>query len=139
MDTLSPDTSYALMQAGQSETARASNKLEQVVKTKNMERINEAAQEFEAIFIAEMMKPMFQGISTEAPFGGGRGEEIFRGQMLQEYGKIVAKTGGIGVAEQVRAEMIRLQEAQQAKTKLAASGETETTTETSNINTEEQN
>jgi hypothetical protein len=54
-------------------------------------------------------QPMFAGISTEAPFGGGKGEEVFQGMLLQEYGKIVSQTGSIGISDQVRDEMIRMQ------------------------------
>lgn len=79
-------------------------------KDKNMSRINEAAQDFEAMFLTEMLKPMFEGIEVDPVFGGGKGEEVFRGFMLQEYGKMVAASGGIGLAEHVKAEMIRLQE-----------------------------
>lgn len=76
----------------------------------DLQAIEEAAQDFEAVFITEMLKPMFKGIETDGMFGGGKGEEIFRGQMLQEYGKIMAENGGIGLADQIKQEMIRMQE-----------------------------
>ena len=78
---------------------------------KTMAKIDETAQDFEAVFVAEMMKPMFEGISTEAPFGGGKGEEVFRGMLLQEYGKMIASTGSIGLSSSIKNEMIRMQEA----------------------------
>ncbi len=99
---ISPDTNLALIQAAQSQNVSTP-------KTKNMAKIDEAAQDFEAVFVAEMMKPMFEGTEPEAPFGGGKGEEVFRGMMLQEYGKIIAQTGGIGIARFVKDEMIRIQ------------------------------
>ena len=34
-------------------------------------RIRQTAQQFEATFMAQMLRPMFEGLSTEAPFGGG--------------------------------------------------------------------
>ena len=40
----------------------------------------------------------------------GKGEEIFNGMMLEQYGKVMAQRGGIGLANNIRAEMIRLQE-----------------------------
>lgn len=79
---------------------------------KNIEAIEKTAQEFEAVFIAEMLKPMFEGIDTGGPFGGGQGEEIYRGMMLGEYGKVLANSNSIGIADQVKAEMIRIQEAE---------------------------
>ncbi len=123
-DFLSPNTSIALMQASNGDLAAQTKKLGTAktagLKTPNAENIadnkevrgaTETAQEFEAVFIAEMMKPMFEGISTEAPFGGGKGEEVFRGLLLQEYGKLMAQTGSIGLSSQVRDQIIQMQSA----------------------------
>ena len=107
---LSPDTTIALMQATQANAGKSTKALKEAAKARELEKIEATAQEFEAVFIAEMMKPMFEGIQAEAPFGGGKGEEVFRGMLLQEYGKIVSQTGGIGIADQVKEQMIRLQE-----------------------------
>lgn len=68
------------------------------------------SQEFEAVFIAEMMKPMFEGLDTNGMFGGGKAEEIFRGMLLTEYGKEIAKTGSIGMTSDIKAELLRMQE-----------------------------
>ncbi len=76
----------------------------------NLAAIEEAADEFESVFVAEMLKPMFEGIETDPMFGGGRGEDVFRGLMIEEYGKKISESGGLGLASFVRAELIRLQE-----------------------------
>jgi len=108
---LTPQTTMALMNASQSDTHGAAEKLQKAkLSGKDAAKIEDAAREFEAVFIAEMMKPMFEGISTEAPFGGGKGEEVFRSFMLQEYGKLTAKTGSIGIADHVKQAMIQMQE-----------------------------
>lgn len=104
------DMNISMMHAAQAGTASAANNAKNALSTRDMERINSAAREFEAVFLSEMMKPMFEGLSTEAPFGGGKGEEIFRGMMIQEYGKMLSGTGRIGIADAVRTEMIRMQE-----------------------------
>ena len=108
------DTAIALMQASQGNVSGVAKKLQVAASTsldvKDIEKIEKTAQDFEAMFIAEMMKPMFQGIKTDGPFGGGRGEEVFRGLMLQEYGKMTAAKGTIGIADHVKAQMIKLQE-----------------------------
>ncbi len=106
---LSPDTTLALLQVGQSDTSKAAKSLKDAQKTKELEKVTETAREFEAVFISEMLKPMFAGTELEAPFGGGKGEEIFQGMMLQEYGNILAQTGGIGLADHVRDQMIEMQ------------------------------
>ncbi|MFN4297620.1 MAG: rod-binding protein [Brevundimonas sp.] len=72
-------------------------------------RIRQTAQDFEATFLAQMLRPMFEGLSTEAPFGGGHAEETWRGFLIDEMGKQISRSGGIGLADQVMAEMIRMQ------------------------------
>ena len=106
---LTPDTNMALLQAAQTDTTQASKAVKKAAQSKEMEKIEHAAQDFEAVFLAEMMKPMFEGISTEPPFGGGKGEEVFRSMLLQEYGKLVAQTGGVGLADHVKEQMIQMQ------------------------------
>lgn len=86
-------------------TAKASEKLNDA----QMKKINETAQEFEAVFISEMIKPMFEGLETDTMFGGGQAEEMFRSIMIQEYGKAIAQTGSIGIADNVKAHLIQMQ------------------------------
>ncbi len=112
-DMLSSDTSIALLQASQPSSAKAAETLQKAADSKNMERIEDAAREFESVFLTEMMKPMFEGVMKPDPmFGGGKGEEVFSGFMLQEYGKMMADRGGIGIADAVKQELIRIQESQ---------------------------
>ncbi len=73
-------------------------------------RAGQAAEQFEAVFLAQMLQPMFAGIDTNGPFGGGHGEQVFRSLMIQEYGRLMTRAGGIGVSEQVMAEMLKMQE-----------------------------
>lgn len=86
-------------------TAKASEKLTE----KQLKKIDETAKDFEAVFISEMMKPMFEGLKTDTMFGGGQAEEMFRSIMIQEYGKSMAQTGSIGIADQVKASLINAQ------------------------------
>ncbi|MDA1098932.1 MAG: rod-binding protein [Proteobacteria bacterium] len=68
------------------------------------------AQEFEAFFLSRAMDDMFAGVKTDGPMGGGQGESMFRALLNEEYGKIVAGTGGVGIADAVYREIIKLQE-----------------------------
>ncbi len=72
---------------------------------------SEAAQAFEAQFLSQMMEPMFAGLGTGGSFGGGHAEEVWRSFLLQEYGKVVSKSGGLGIADTVKQEILRAQEA----------------------------
>ena len=76
-------------------------------------RMRETAENFEATFLAQMMKPMFEGLSTEAPFGGGEAESTWRSFMIEAMAKQTVKAGGIGLADQVVAQMLKMQEAQE--------------------------
>lgn len=77
---------------------------------RDIEKINDAAQDFEAQFTTSMLQPMFEDIQVDPVFGGGKGEEMFRGLMLGEYGKLMARTGQLGVADMVRHQMLQIQE-----------------------------
>jgi len=98
------------MDAGTALSQAQATALPRMPKTQDIGKMRDAAQEFEAVFISQMMKPMFEGLSTEAPFGGGQAEEMYRSLMIDEYGKTIAKSGGIGIADQVMREMLQMQE-----------------------------
>lgn len=72
-------------------------------------KATDAGQKFEAQFLSTMFQHMFQGLETDGPFGGGAGEEMFRSMMTEAMGKQVAKAGGIGLADTVQREILKLQ------------------------------
>lgn len=93
-------------------TGKAAAALDDAANSKDMKRAAAAAEDFEAVFIGEMLKPMFDMVEVDDTFGGGKGEEVFRDMMVSEYGKMIAKQGGIGIAAQIKAELLRAQEHQ---------------------------
>jgi len=78
-------------------------------------RVKQAAQDFEAVYISQMLQPMFETLEVDPVFGGGNAEETWRGVMVEELGKQVARAGGIGLAPVVEKEMLRLQEVADGK------------------------
>lgn len=74
----------------------------------------EAAEQFEAIFLAQILQTMNAGIGGEeggaapGPLGGGDGP--FDSMMTQEIAKLISRSGGIGVADAILQEMIKAQE-----------------------------
>jgi Rod binding domain-containing protein len=72
----------------------------------------EKAQEFEAFFLSQVLENMFNGIKSDGMFGGGHAEAVVRPLMLQEYGKLIAQRGGVGIADAVMRELLTTQEAQ---------------------------
>jgi peptidoglycan hydrolase FlgJ len=100
--TLSPDTSIAIMQAAEGSAKKP------IVPS----HIDQAAQSFEAMFVTQMIKPMFETVEVDEQFGGGKGEEIFRDFLTDEYGRLVAKSGGVGLAAPVKDALLRAQSEQ---------------------------
>ena len=76
----------------------------------NMMKARQAAQDFEAFFLGQMLQPMFENLSAEEPFGGGEAEQMWRTFQVDEYAKAFARQGGIGVADMVMRQMIKMQE-----------------------------
>jgi Rod binding domain-containing protein len=74
--------------------------------------LRRAAEEFEAVFLSQMLAPMFEGLDTEGLGGGGMGEQIFRPMLVERYAEAIARSGGVGIADSVVREMMRFQEMQ---------------------------
>jgi len=110
MNTIATDTSIAMMQASQGQREVVASSIKNASRSKDEEQIDAVSKDFEAMFITEMMKPMFEGIKPDPMFGGGKTEEVFNGILLQEYGKMMAETGQIGIADNIKDQLIRLQE-----------------------------
>ncbi len=79
--------------------------------TDDVQRIRKVAEDFEAVFLGQMLKPMFANLGAEKPFGGGSGEDMWRSLQVDEFGKAIARKGGIGIADNIFREMLKLQEA----------------------------
>lgn len=73
-------------------------------------RTRETAEAFEASFLSQMLKPMFEGLSTDGPFGGGEAESTWRGFLVEAMAKQTVQAGGIGLADRVMSEMLKMQE-----------------------------
>ena len=94
------------------QAVNAAQKLPNTSQGRNLQQMRKTANDFEAVFIAQMLQPMFQNLGAEEPFGGGHGEDVWRSMQVQEYGKAITEAGGIGVADAVLREMIKMQELQ---------------------------
>lgn len=70
---------------------------------KNMtpERAQAVSKDFEELFIAQMLEPMFgDSVGAEA-FGTEDTDEIYKSLMVKEYGKLIGQSGGIGIASNI--------------------------------------
>jgi Rod binding domain-containing protein len=68
------------------------------------------AKDFESVFMAQMLKPMWEGVETDPVFGGGTGEDVMRDMLVQEYGKAMAASDNFGLSKDIMSVMIRIQE-----------------------------
>jgi len=80
-----------------------------IASVKTRQQAEAVAEQFERMFVSEMLKPMFEGIKTDGMFGGGNAEDTFRPMLLDQYADGVAKGGGIGIKDAVLKEILRMQ------------------------------
>jgi flagellar protein FlgJ len=69
------------------------------------------AVDFEASFLSSMFQNMFTDIKGDGPMGSGPAVGVWRSFLTNEYGKSVAKAGGIGIADHVYKSLMAHQEA----------------------------
>jgi Rod binding domain-containing protein len=78
---------------------------------KKLDAIEKSAKEFEGMFLSEMVSHMFDTVAVDPMFGGGEGEETWRGMLVDEYSKHIVQNGGIGLSDAIKIQMIQMQEA----------------------------
>jgi len=71
----------------------------------------QAAQDLEAVFLTSLVESMFAGVKTDGPFGGGNGESVYRSMLNEQYATAISKSGGVGIADNVYREILKMQEA----------------------------
>jgi len=70
-----------------------------------------AAEDFESVFVNQLLESMSEGLKSEGPFTGGEGEKTYRSLLNDSIAKEIARHGGIGIADQVYREILKMQEA----------------------------
>lgn len=76
---------------------------------RDIARADAAAKEFEAVFVAQMLAPLFASVDTPAIVGGGKSEDFFKSLLQEQYAKAVAERGGFGIAASVKAALLDIQ------------------------------
>ena len=96
----------------------------------NAKLLNQA-KSLEGVFLNTLTKEMFSSIKTDGAFGGGFGEETWRGMQAEQLADSIAQSGGIGLADQITRSLLDVQEAaQRAATSASPSTPTELSTAT---------
>ena len=86
----------------------------------SMEKIEATAKEFESQFISQMLSAMFATRDAKEGLGGSEEEETYESFLIQEYGKVISRAGGIGIADQIKQSMLKLQEVEKPHAPAAA-------------------
>jgi Rod binding domain-containing protein len=69
-----------------------------------------SAEDFTAFFLSQSLESMYATVAPNSVFGGGNGEAVYRSLMIQEYGKVMSRSNGLGIVDAVQSEILRLQE-----------------------------
>jgi Rod binding domain-containing protein len=77
--------------------------------TPRLDSMRHAAQEFEAIFLTQVLGTITHGLGGDDLLGDGQGDP-FRAMLNEEVAKLISRSGGIGVADAVLREMLKAQE-----------------------------
>ncbi len=70
--------------------------------------VRAAAEEFEAVFLSQMLATMTQELGGAGGVAGGN--DVYRDMFNKEVAKMISRTGGIGVADTILQEMLKTQE-----------------------------
>ena len=68
----------------------------------------QAAKDFESVFVGQLLHGMTVGQSSDSLLGNSG---PLGGLLVDEYAKLISRSGGIGVADAVLKELMRMQEA----------------------------
>ena len=75
----------------------------------SMDKVREAVRDFESFFISQMFQSMYDTVPVNVTFGGGHAETLFRSMLVDEYGKMAAKSGGVGISDAIMKQIIEQQ------------------------------
>lgn len=65
-------------------------------------QLRAVAQEFESLFAKQMLDSMRDTLNAEDDmFHGGMAQDIFDDMLYEEYGRMIAQSGGLGIADMI--------------------------------------
>jgi Rod binding domain-containing protein len=100
----------ALLTLQNAETARADAAMTRAVNATGSGKSNaKLGEEFESMVLSQLLAPMFEGLETDGPFGGGHGEEAMRSFYIGAMAEQMAKRGGVGISTMMQKELLKLQ------------------------------
>ncbi|MFO0388212.1 MAG: rod-binding protein [Alphaproteobacteria bacterium] len=73
-------------------------------------KADKVSKDFESLFISQMLEQMFGESLGEDFFGSEESSDVYRQLMVEQYGKKISASGGIGIADYVKRELLKMQE-----------------------------
>jgi flagellar protein FlgJ len=73
--------------------------------TKKEGKLKKACQDFEALLLNQMLEVMRKSVPKNGLFSGGHAEEVFQSMQDEELAKHLAKSGGLGFADRLYAQL----------------------------------
>ncbi len=73
----------------------------QMVSRNKTENAFKQAQNFETVFVNEMLQHMFTGIGDDGPLGNAEGVGVWRTLLTEQYAKNFVAAGGLGLASHI--------------------------------------
>ena len=80
------------------------------IKNMSAAQIDTVSKDFESMFVSQMLEQMFGDSQGDEAFGSNETSDVYKSMMADQYGKEIAKSGGIGIADYVKHELLKLQE-----------------------------
>ena len=73
-------------------------------------KARKTADDFEKMFLEDSLEKLTQSEGTEGPLGeNGTGGGVYRSMLTKEYAKQIVKSGGVGIADSVFREIMKMQ------------------------------
>lgn len=91
-------------------TAVAGSAVDDIAKTASRAKAWKTATEFESMFLENSLDRLTQSEGTEGPLGeNGTGGGVYRSMLTKEYAGQIVKSGGVGIADSIFREIMKLQ------------------------------
>ena len=91
-------------------TSVAGSAVDGVIKSASKAKAWKTDTEFESMFLENSLDRLTQSDGTEGPLGeNGTGGGVYRSMLTKEYATQIVKSGGVGIADSIFREIMKMQ------------------------------
>jgi len=77
------------------------------------EQARQKAEELEAVFLNTLVKEMVASANSKSEFSDGYAEKTWRSMQSEQFAAAIARSGGLGIADQIMSSLLGAQETAQ--------------------------